>query len=252
MTEISVIIPTYNRGSFTVEAVKSVLAQTYKDYEIIVVDDGSTDDTKEKMKAFGSQIRYIYQENKGPSAARNTGIKLAKGKYLAFCDSDDRFLPTKLEKQMKFIQQNPKCLFLYTWYYNVNEKGEITKLRQPIACKSKEHLQYCLFARRFTIRTSTLIVHKKCFDKAGLFNEKYWYSQDWDMWLRLAAHYRGYCLEEPLSEYWLHGENRSNLSVKIHHPEIKENTLKLYGWNDEQFAKLKKVYGKKKNGGNSK
>ncbi|MCO7175210.1 glycosyltransferase family 2 protein [Sporolactobacillus kofuensis] len=251
MAKISVIIPTYNRGKFTVEAVKSILAQTYKDYEIIVVDDGSTDDTKEKLKVFGNKISYIYQKNKGPSAARNTGIQHAEGKYIAFCDSDDRFLPNKLEKQMNFIKEHPKCRFLYSWYYNVNEKGEITKLRKPFSCKHQEQLQYCLFARRFTIRTSTLLLSKKCFKKAGLFNEKYWYSQDWDMWLRLAAYYRGYCLEEPLSEYWLHGENRSSLSVKTHHPEIKENTLKLYGWNDEKIMQLEKLYGKKKKGGKS-
>lgn len=251
MTEISVIIPTYNRGAFTNEAVKSVLAQSYKDYEIIVVDDGSTDDTKEQLHEFGNQIQYIYQKNQGPSAARNTGIQLAKGKYIAFCDSDDRFLPTKLEKQMEFIQKNPDCRFLYTWYYNVNEKGEMTKLRKPLTCKNQEHLQYCLFSRKFTIRTSTLLVEKSCFKKAGLFNEKFWYSQDWDMWLRLAAYYPGYCLEESLSEYWLHGENRSSLSVKVHHPEIRENTLKLYGWNDEKIAKLEKLYGQKKKRGES-
>ncbi|RYL89862.1 glycosyltransferase [Sporolactobacillus sp. THM7-4] len=246
MTEISVIIPTYNRGEFTEKAIKSVMAQTYKDYEIIVVDDGSTDDTKERIKAFGDQVRYIYQENKGPSAARNTAIQNAKGKYIAFCDSDDRFLPTKLEEQMKFIKNNPECRFLYTWYYNVNEQGEITKLRKPLTCQSKEHLQYCLFSRKFTIRTSTLLVHKSCFDKAGLFHEKYLYSQDWDMWLRLAAYYRGYCLEKPLSEYWLHGDNRSSLSVKVYHPEIRENALKLYGWDDHKIARLEKVYDRKK------
>ncbi|RYM02215.1 glycosyltransferase [Sporolactobacillus sp. THM7-7] len=246
MTEISVVIPTYNRGAFTVEAVKSVLAQTYKDIEIIVVDDGSTDETKEQLKSFGDRIKYIYQENKGPSAARNTGIRQAKGKYIALCDSDDRFLPEKLEKQMKFIDEHPECYFLYSWYYNVNEKGEITKLRKPLTCKSQEHLQYCLFARKFTIRTSTLLIHKSCFDKAGLFNEKYWYSQDWDMWLRLAGYYRGYCLEEPLAEYWLHGENRSSLSIRIHHPEIRQNTLDLYGWDDKRIAQLEKKYGKKK------
>jgi glycosyltransferase involved in cell wall biosynthesis len=248
MTEISVIIPTYNRGTFTSHAIKSVLAQTYKDYEIIVVDDGSTDNTLEQLKVFGDQIRYIYQENQGPSAARNKGIQNAKGRYIAFCDSDDRFLPTKLEKQMEFIKSNPECRFLYTWYYNVNEKGEITKLRKPLSCKNQEHLQYCLFTRKFTIRTSTLLVDKMCFEKAGLFNEKFWYSQDWDMWLRLAAHYQGYCLKKPLSEYWLHGENRSSLSIRVHHPEIKEETLKLYGWNDEILAKLEQLYGKKQKG----
>jgi glycosyltransferase involved in cell wall biosynthesis len=246
---ISVIIPSFNRGTFISHAIKSVLAQTYKDYEIIVVDDGSTDNTKEQVEAFGDQVRYIYQENRGPSAARNTGIQHAKGKYIAFCDSDDRFLPTKLDKQIEFIHSTPECRFLYTWYYNVNEKGEITKLRKPLTCKNQEHLKYCLFTRKFTIRTSTLLVHKSCFEKAGLFNEKYWYSQDWDMWLRLAAYYQGYCLEVPLSEYWLHGDNRSSLSVKVHHPEIREETLNLYGWNNEILARLKSLYEKKKHKG---
>ncbi|WP_165364220.1 glycosyltransferase [Sporolactobacillus sp. Y61] len=249
MTEISVIIPTYNRGAFTVAAVKSVLAQSYSDYEIIVVDDGSTDDTRDLLKAFGDKIRYIYQENKGPSAARNAGIRLARGNYIALCDSDDRFLPDKLEKQMAFIHEHPECRFLYSWYYNVNEKGKRTKLRKPLTCKSREHLQYCLFSRKFTIRTSTLLVHKACFDKAGLFNEDYWYSQDWDMWLRLAEYYRGYCLEEPLCEYWLHGENRSSLSIRIHHPEIRDHTLALYGWDDKRLIELDKKYGKKKSKG---
>jgi glycosyltransferase involved in cell wall biosynthesis len=246
MTKVSVIIPTYNRGKFTVEAVKSILNQTYMNYEIIVIDDGSTDQTRELLTAFGDKLRYIYQENKGPSAARNTGILHAKGEYIAFCDSDDRFLPKKLEKQMEFIYKNPECKFLYTWYYNVNEKGEITKLRKPLSCENQEHLQYSLYTRKFTIRTSTVLLHKSCFEKAGLFNEKYWYSQDWDMWIRLAGQTQGYCLEEPLAEYWLHGENRSSLSVKIHHPEIRANMLKLYGWNEQKIAELEQLYGKKK------
>lgn len=246
MPKISVIIPTHNRASFVTGAIESVLAQTYKDFEIIVVDDGSTDDTETRVKEFGDQVLYIYQENKGPSAARNTGILNASGKYIAFCDSDDRFLPEKLEKQMRFIEYHPNCRFLYTWYYNVDNRGKITKTRKPIKCINKEHLQYCLLTRKFTIRTSTVLLRKTCFKTAGLFNEKFWYSQDWDMWLRLAAYYRGYCLEEPLAEYCLHGDNRSSLSVKIHHPEIRNSTLKLYGWNKQSLSRLKKVYDEKR------
>ncbi|MNI22216.1 UDP-Glc:alpha-D-GlcNAc-diphosphoundecaprenol beta-1,3-glucosyltransferase WfgD [compost metagenome] len=246
MPDISVIIPTHNRSNFISHAIQSVLDQTYKDYEIIVVDDGSTDDTRERVKAFGDRVRYIYQRNQGPSAARNTGIRNAKGKYIAFCDSDDRFLPSKLEKQKEFVRKHRDCAFLYTHYYNVNDKGEILKLRKPTTCKNREHLQYCLFTRKFTIRTSTLLVHRKCFQKAGLFNEKYWYSQDWDMWLRLAAYYRGYCLEKPLSEYVLHKDNRSGLSVKVHHPEILKSTLNLYKWKDKTLAKLNRLYEKRK------
>lgn len=252
MTAVSVVIPTFNRGAFVGHAIESVLAQTYKDYEIIVVDDGSTDGTKNRVKEFGKQVRYIYQQNRGPSAARNTGILNAKGQYIAFCDSDDRFLPDKLKKQMEYIRKHPHCRFLYTWYYNVNQQGKRTKLRKPMFCKSREHLQYALFTRRFTIRTSTVLIHKKCFKKAGLFNEEYLYSQDWDMWLRLAAHYQGECLEEPLSEYWLHNDNRSSLSVKTYHPEIRDSTMKLYGWNQAILARLENLYGKKPNGKKSK
>lgn len=246
MPNISVIIPTYNRGVFIKKTIESVLTQTYKDYEVIVVDDGSTDDTWERVKQFDDSVRYIYQKNKGPSAARNTGILNAKGTYIAFCDSDDRFLPHKLQKQMDYIQKRPGCKFAYSWYYNVNRRGKITKLRQPGACINKEHLQYCLLTRKFTIRTSTVIIHKKCFEKAGLFNEKYWYSQDWDMWLRLAAYFKGYCQQEPLSEYRLHGNNRSSKSVKIYHPEILKSTIKLYGWDKETFNRLHKTYGKER------
>lgn len=242
MPEITVVIPTYNRASIVSRAVESVLAQTHDDHEIILVDDGSTDDTKGRLARYGSRIRYIYQENRGPSSARNAGLVNAQGRYIAFCDSDDRFLPSKLEKQIAYVRNNPDCHFLYTWYYNVNEHGEITKLRKPATCQSQEQLQYYLFTRKFTIRTSTVLVDRSCFDRAGFFNEKYWYSQDWDMWLRLAAHYQGYCLEEALAEYWLHQENRSSLSVRTYHPEIRESILKLYGWSDQTLARLAERY----------
>jgi glycosyltransferase involved in cell wall biosynthesis len=243
LPQISVIIPTYNRESFIARAIESVLTQTYKDYEIIVVDDGSTDKTKDKVSQYGDRVRYMYQQNLGPSAGRNLGIRNAKGKYVAFCDSDDRFLPEKLEKQMDYILKHPDCPFLYTWYNQVNHNGEIDQIRQPTHCKNREHLQYGLFTRKFTIRTSTVLVEKSCFDKAGLFNERFWYSQDWDMWLRLAAFYKGACLKEPLTEYWLHGENRSSHRNRVNHPEIRESILELYGWDENTLALLDRKYG---------
>jgi glycosyltransferase involved in cell wall biosynthesis len=243
LPKISVIIPTYNRESFLADAIDSILAQEYSDFEVLVVDDGSTDGTKERVRQYGSKVHYLYQKNLGPSASRNLGIINAKGEYIAFCDSDDRFLPQKLAKQMEYIQNHPDSPFLYTWYYQVNQNNKTDQIRKPSHCENREQLQYCLFNRKFTIRTSTVLVKKSYFDQAGLFNEKFWYSQDWDMWLRLAAYYQGACLEEPLTEYRLHGENRSNHGIRIHHPEIRESILKLYRWDDNHLALLEKKYG---------
>lgn len=249
MPKISVIIPTHNRDKYIEKAIKSVLKQTYKNYEIIVVDDGSTDKTEKIVKRFvkkhPKKVRYIYQKNKGPSAARNTGIKKAKGKYIALLDSDDEFLPKKLKRQIAYIKKRPKCRFLYTWYYNSNKNGKIDSKRRTKRCRSREALQYKLYTRQFTIRTSTVLIEKKVFEKTGLFNENYWYSQDWDMWLRIANYHRGYCLQEPLAKYRQHDSNRSSKGVKRYHKEIKKSILKLSGWDNKKLQKLKKKHGSK-------
>lgn len=245
MPQVSVVIPTYNRISFLRRAIESVLAQTYKDYEIVVVDDGSTDKTKDIVKKYGKKVRYIYQKNRGPSVARNIGIKKAKGKYIAFLDSDDRFLSNKLTMQIDYIKKHPNCKFLYTWYFNVNAKGKRKRLRKPKSCKKREQLQYLLYDKTFSIRTSTVLIQKECFKKAGYFNKKYWYSQDWDMWLRLSNYYTAHCLQRPLSEYRIHGDNRSGHKIERHHSDIKKSIKKLYGWDDKKIKKLRKMYGKK-------
>lgn len=242
MPQVSVIIPTYNRGSFISAAIESVLNQTYKDYEILVVDDGSTDNTKANVARYGGPVRYIYQPNQGVSAARNKGIKHAIGTYISFLDSDDVFLPMKLEEQMNYIRNHPDCKFIYSWYYKTNANGDIKMLRKNVSCKNQEHLQYCLITRRLGIRTSTVLIHKECFEKAGLFNPNYWRSQDWDMWLRLAAHYSGACIETPLAKYVLHDSNVSYKGGGFR-SEIRNAAMKLYGWNQEKLDELAKCYG---------
>jgi len=111
---VSVIIPTYNRASWLRGAIDSVLDQTFADFELIVVDDGSTDNTKEIVADYGDKIRYFYQPNKGPSAARNTGIGQAKADLICFLDSDDRWIKNKLQTQVEFIRQNPLTKISYT------------------------------------------------------------------------------------------------------------------------------------------
>ena len=124
MAKVSVIIPTYNRAEYVTHAIDSVLAQTYTDYEIIVVDDGSADNTKDVLLPYMDRIRYIYQENAGLSAARNTGIKAAKGDWIAFLDSDDEWLPGKLAVQMRAVERHPQ---LVAHLINVN----LTKYNDP-------------------------------------------------------------------------------------------------------------------------
>jgi len=133
MAETSVIIPTYNRRAFLEEAVQSVRAQTYRDFEIIIVDDGSTDDTAAFVEANRQHLKYVYQENAGPSAARNTGIARASGRYVTFLDSDDLWHPRKLEVQTAFMQSNPKAMVCYAdeiWIrkgVRVNQKNKHRK-----------------------------------------------------------------------------------------------------------------------------
>src|SRR4030042_587586 len=123
MPKVSVIITTYNRVHFVCEAIDSVLNQTFKDFEIIVVDDGSTDNTKEALKRYSKNIFYIYQSNKGRSQARNTGLKVAKGDYIAFLDDDDIWVPHKLEKQVAFMDSNPNIGLVHTITEVIDEES---------------------------------------------------------------------------------------------------------------------------------
>src|SRR5437867_1708261 len=114
MPKVSIVIPTYNYGRYVVEAVESVLNQSFQDREVIVVDDGSTDDTRERLERFRGRIRYIYQRNKGLPAARNTGIRAARGAYVAFLDSDDLWLPEKLALQVPILDTRQQVGMVYT------------------------------------------------------------------------------------------------------------------------------------------
>ncbi|QGQ94921.1 glycosyltransferase [Paenibacillus psychroresistens] len=237
----SVIIPTYNRERFLGRAIKSVLQQTCKDYELIVVDDGSTDQTAKIVKSFGPRVRYVYQKNSGPSEARNMGISLAKGKYIAFLDSDDYFLAHKLKENKTYLEAHPDCHFLYSWYYNDKFGSKRNVVRNSRSYWDLNAFRFHLYRRKFTIRTSTAVIQKSCFDKTGLFNSRYRYSQDWDMWLRLACHYTGKCQKTPLAVYRRH--ERKVIPAGNRHFNIRKTALELYRWNKETLLRLEKKYG---------
>jgi len=200
MPTVSVIISTYKRANLVSQAIESVLAQTYTDYEIIVVNDGSPDNTKEVLDQFEDQITAIHQENKGVAAARNAGIKAAKGKYIAFLDDDDLWLPNKLEKQVACLESNANIGLVYSDMFCFNEKGVFPDTWAKTNPTPPVQQCWILFVRNF-IPTPSVVVRRECLDKVGLFDETLATCEDYDLWLRLIEKWSVYFLNEPLVRY---------------------------------------------------
>jgi glycosyltransferase involved in cell wall biosynthesis len=192
---VSVIIPTYNRGWCLREAIDSVLSQEFTDYELIVVDDGSTDDTRTILDSYGQDIIVLTQANQGVSAARNRGIAESRAQLVAFLDSDDLWLPQKLNRQVEFFKSNPDALICQTeetWVRNglrVNPKKRHQKLSGMIFEPS---LDLCL------ISPSAVMIRKSLFDAVGVFDESLPACEDYDLWLRVSCRYPIYLIDEPL------------------------------------------------------
>lgn len=203
MTEkptVSVVIPTFNMSRCICDAVESVLNQTYKDFELIVVDDGSTDETEFVLKEFAGHIRYDKQKNGGVSAARNRGIELARGQFIAFLDADDLWLPHKLELQMQaFVRQ--KDLALVACGYSVRSSDGKTEMRNvvrknyPTRADLFKALSICQLIPGCA---SGVVVKKSCFSEIGNFDTTVKVGEDWDMWLRIVAAYNAYFVEQIL------------------------------------------------------
>ncbi|GAB4114371.1 MAG: glycosyltransferase [Candidatus Caldatribacteriota bacterium] len=198
---VSVIIPTYNRAHLVGRAIQSVLDQTYQDFELIVVDDGSTDNTEDIIKEFqrkDDRIKYLkHEKNKGGSAARNTGIKNSVGKYIAFQDSDDEWLPEKLEKQMRVFENAPaKIGVVYTGFWRIEGNKKIYIPSDRITRKEGDIHDELLNGNFVT--TQSIVARKKCFEKAGMFDESLPRLQDWELVIRLSKYYDFKCIDEPL------------------------------------------------------
>ena len=206
--KVSVIIPTFNRAQYIAETIKSVLNQTDNDFEIIVVDDGSNDNTREVLKAFINKIKYIYKENAGAASARNVGIKNAQGKYIVFLDSDDLFLPKKLEIQVPILDKYPEIDFVYSDVFYFKEKNKRPILMRSIRPASDGRILKKLFMNT-SITSSSVIFRKVCFEKAGLFDESLRLNEDTDMLFRIAIHYKAYFSEYPSVMYRVHSHSKS-------------------------------------------
>ncbi|RKY37879.1 MAG: glycosyltransferase family 2 protein [Candidatus Omnitrophota bacterium] len=213
MPTVSVIIPTYNRAHLVGRAVESVLDQTFQDFEILVVDDHSVDNTEEVVNDFNdARIRYIkHQINMGGNATRNTGVKNSKGEYIAFLDSDDEWLPEKLKKQIDIFQRAPdKVGLVYSWAEMIDEKGELfRKLNFVVKGRVLQNI-----LRGNFISSSTVVVKKKCFDEVGLFDESFASCQDREMWTRIATKYEIEVVPEYLDRIYKDEKNSISASPK--------------------------------------
>ena len=193
---VSVIIPTHNRGWVLKEAVESVLAQDDQDFELIVVDDGSTDNTAEVLEEYADDLTVFRQNNSGVSAARNRGITLSSGRLIAFLDSDDLWLPEKLSRQVGFFHSNPEARICQTgevWIRNgvrVNPKKRHKKGAGMIFERS---VSLCL------VSPSAVMIRRDLFDEVGLFDERLPACEDYDLWLRIGCRYPVHLIDTPLT-----------------------------------------------------
>jgi glycosyltransferase involved in cell wall biosynthesis len=207
---VSIVIPACNAGQFIAEAIDSVLAQTFTDFEVIVVDDGSTDDTREVVARFTDhRLRYVYQDHAGVSAARNAGIRQAQGRYIAFLDADDWWLPHKLALQVQILDACSEVGLVYCGAYRVRNGRVISKFRaryrgdvfKPLLVRGNEKVM--------AGSASAVIIRKECFEQVGGFDEECFAAEDWEMWLRLAARYEFDCVPDCLVAVRFHEENTS-------------------------------------------
>ena len=205
---VSIIIPCYNQGQFLAEAIQSVLNQDYEQKEIIVVNDGATDNTKEVAAKFLHTIKYIEQENRGLSSARNAAIRIAKGDYIAFLDSDDVLLPGSIARRVEYLENHPDTAMICSDSIFFNESGPMG-LRSELADKPKNPENFRWETVDYNATISSAMVRRSCFTKVGFFEESIRTSEDWLMFVRLSLHFNMAYINEPLIKYRLHKNNLS-------------------------------------------
>lgn len=247
--KVSVIIPTYNRAAYLSDAIESVLCQTLKDFELIIVDDGSSDKTREIINAYSDQrIKYLYKENGGAASAMNFGIAKSTGSYIARLDSDDIFLPEKLEIQVNLLNLNPEYGLVYTQAYNIDEKGNMLGLylnNHTCPLEPLKVLRHFLFPP-----SQSIMFRKSCMDTIGYFDEDMPIAEDWDFCIRMAQQYKfAYC-DEPLVKIRRHSEMITADKIKTSHAILRVmqkhiKTLSMEGgesWLSPHYYKVGRRY----------
>jgi len=217
---ISVIIAAYNADKYIKEAIDSVLNQTYKNFELIVIDDGSTDKTAQIAKSYKGKLKYVYKENGGVSTARNTGIKLAQGEFVAFLDADDVWIENKLHDQVEHLNKNEDLAMIFTNMIIIDESGENVLGH----FNSKESIPYDgfifeYFLKKPVLYPSTLLIKKNVFEEIGYFNEKLKSCDDTDLFFRAFQYVQVGLVEKELVRY-REVENSLSRSMRSHECHI--------------------------------
>lgn len=226
---ISIVIPTYNRKDLVLEAIHSVLVQEPKNFEVIVIDDGSTDGTAEYLRGLHLPIKVVTQANAGVAAARNRGIHEARGQYVAFLDSDDLWLPDKLQLQLAFFAAHPNAMIVCT-DEQISEEGVIQPMTRFMRNQPITRPSLPAFVQHTSIHVSAVMVRKSLFDEVGVFNESLRIHEDSELWNRIAERYDFGYIEKPLVIYRWQADTQHLMSSKKRQLFIEEGRkyLALY------------------------
>ena len=218
MPRVSILLTCFNHMQYLPAAMKSIQEQTFSDYEIIALDDGSTDGSREWLEGCGYESRLVFHErNVGTYASLNIGISTAKGGYIAILNDDDLWAPTKLEKQVSFLDKNPKSGLVHTGGGFVDSSGSALK-STPLGfefngIQSGNALLSLIYFNK--IIASGVLIRRECFDRLGGFTENLYGSGDWEMWLRIAEQFEMGFVKEPLTFYRWHESNASRNLEKV-------------------------------------
>ena len=221
---VSVIIPAYNCETYITETLDSVLGQTFKDLELIVVDDGSTDRTREIVASYGAPVRLLTQINSGVCAARNYGIREAAGRYICLMDHDDYWFPEKLVLQLEEMSKHRETGLVYSsfiwWYRNAEgvfpDPSSFAPASYSVGIDEEfSGWIYHLLLLDCWVLTSSALIRAEVFDKCGVFDESLPYSEDWDLWLRISQEYPFTKLRKPLTLYRQHPQQGNRIARSI-------------------------------------
>lgn len=226
MPKVSIIVPTYNRAAFLPAAIESILGQSFQDFEVLVIDDGSTDNTVEVLRTYREKVTYIYQENQWVSAARNTGIEASRGEYLAFLDSDDLFLPDKLEIQVKLLDERPEIGLVASGHEFIDEEGQLLQIPNFQTDRPTITLESILVGGLAPVHA--VLVRRSWVNQVNGFDPKLPYAEDPDLWYRLALEGCPMVWESSVvCQYRVHANNATN-SPKIHYQYARQALDKAF------------------------